>query len=200
MACEHRFLKTGDLFPHWEIEYLFVGTFNPEWDKPNGNNAKYFYGRSTNDFWYIMPCVFQHKSLMSKNYREDKELLKGYLKKNKIGLTDLIEKIKNADFNVEEHRNDLFSFKDSKLEKYDLVFNRRIMEIINNNNNKLKGVFFTRQIQNSSIICERWKEIKNHCLNKNIKAAELITPSRGYRRNGYTRDKKLSEWRKTIIP
>ena len=80
MACSHRFLN--ELIPDWEIEYLFVGTFNPEWDSPNGNNANYFYGRSTNDFWYILPQAFGGKNLMDK--RSQKETLKDFLKNKKI--------------------------------------------------------------------------------------------------------------------
>lgn len=42
MPCPHRFLGlhlTDSLFPNWEVEYLFVGTFNPLWDRPDANNA-----------------------------------------------------------------------------------------------------------------------------------------------------------------
>lgn len=193
----HRFFKE-DQIPDWDVEYLFVGTFNPEWNRKDQNNANYFYGRYTNDFWYIMPQVFYKDNLMDKKYREDKIFLKSFLKENKIGITDLILKIENVDeFNI-IHNNDILSFKDKKLEKYDLKFNtENILKIIDQN--KLKGVFFTRKIQEKSIICQNWITIKNYCISKSINAGELITPSRGYRRNGFNREKKLETWKSVII-
>ena len=56
MACRHRFYDK--LSPDWELEYLFVGTFNPSWDFNNAEQADYFYGRNRNFFWRILPEVF----------------------------------------------------------------------------------------------------------------------------------------------
>jgi len=53
MPCEHRFLN--DLIPNWELEYLFIGTFNPSWNNNNAVQADYFYGRVRNNFWCILP-------------------------------------------------------------------------------------------------------------------------------------------------
>ncbi len=196
MACKHRFIN--ELNPEWGIEYLFIGTFNPEWNNDN-NNAYYFYGRYTNDFWYIMPQVFGKNSLMEKKYRTNKEYLKNFLKENKIGLTDLILEIKNVNENNPIHKKDVLSFKDKKIENYDIDFNiNNIKKIIDSNKN-LKGVYFTRNIENQSKICDEWLKIKDYCIRKNIHTSELITPSRGYRSNGYNRNKKLEDWRKIVL-
>jgi len=194
MACSHRFLN--ELIPDWEIEYLFVGTFNPEWDSPNGNNANYFYGRSTNDFWYILPQVFGGKNLMDKRFQ--KETLKDYLKNKKIGLTDIVERIDNVDFNIAQHKKDVFSFQDKEIEKYKIVFNDEIINLINRNT--LRGIFFTRKVNNNSVLCQKWLEIRKYCEDKGVvRVAELVTPSRGYHSNGYTRDRKLQEWKIVIL-
>jgi len=196
MACQHRF--KNELLPNWKIKYLFIGTFNPEWNNKN-NNAAYFYGRNTNDFWYIMPQVFNNDSLMDKKYRTDKECLIKFLKENEIGLTDLISIIKNVSEDNPVNKNDLLSFKDKKIEKYEIEFNICNIKKLIDNNKELIGVYFTRNIDNKSIICQKWIEIKEYCKRKKINANELITPSRGYRRNGYNRDKKLEDWKEIIL-
>jgi G:T/U-mismatch repair DNA glycosylase len=200
MACNHRFIE--ELIPEWEIEYLFVGTFNPEWDK-SSNNASYFYGRHTNHFWYIMPQVFRDMSLMDKEYRNNKKFLKDYLKSKKIGLTDLIRSIEDAE-NKDEHRRCILSYRDKDLEKFKKIkYNEEIFNLIDKNLQSLKkgGVFLTRQIgREISQINEKWEDIKRYCKSKGIKVDELVTPSIGYRSNGYNRNKKLEEWKNIINP
>jgi len=55
MACNHKFkkylkLEKLDFIP----ETLIVGTFNPAW--PAGNYAEWFYGRTSNNyFWEVLP-------------------------------------------------------------------------------------------------------------------------------------------------
>ena len=194
MSCKHRFYDK--LIPSWEFEYLFIGTFNPEWNKPNGNNANYFYTRHTNDFWHILPEVFGNTSLMAKEKRSDSKLLVSYLQTKKIALTDIIMEVKNVKKGNELHFKDVTSVKDESLLKYELVFNDRIYELLNS---KLKGVFFTRKCASNSSICNHWKLIKDKCAELSIPTSELVTPSRGYRSNGYNREKKINEWRNIIL-
>lgn len=194
MSCKHRFYD--ELIPTWEFDFLFVGTFNPEWDNPNGNNANYFYGRHTNDFWYILPKVFGDIDLMTKEKRTDKSLLINYLKTKRIALTDIVIEVQDVDKRNELHFSDINSVKDNKLEKYNLLFNNGIMPLLNNG---LKGVFFTRKYDDKSTICNQWILIKEKCLELSIPASELVTPSRGYRSNGYNREKKISEWKNIIL-
>ena len=194
MSCKHRFYD--DLIPAWEFDYLFIGTFNPEWDHPKGNDAKYFYGRYTNDFWHILPKVFGDEDLMSKEKRENKELLISYLKSRRIALTDLVTEVKNVEKENERHFRDITGFKDKDLEKYELVFNDKIFDLLKKS---LKGVFFTRGYESNTRIGRQWKAIREKCEERSIPCAELVTPSRGYRRNGYTREKKISEWKKSIF-
>ena len=90
MSCKHRFYDK--LIPSWEFEYLFIGTFNPEWNNPNGNNANYFYSRHTNDFWHILPEVFGDTSLMAKEKRSDSKLLNNIFFKSCIQVIRVILK------------------------------------------------------------------------------------------------------------
>src|SRR5215203_5976178 len=101
MPCNHRFID--DLIPNHPVRYLFVGTFNPCWYNPNGNNANWFYGRRTNDFWYIMPQLFQHESLMPGQFRNNREFLINWCGDHNIGITDLVTSIEDADEANHEH-------------------------------------------------------------------------------------------------
>lgn len=190
MACNHRFLN--ELIPNWEIDYLFIGTFNPEWDNER-NNAIYFYGRPRNDFWYIMPQVFGDIGL--KEHQNNKECLIGYLKSKKIGLTDLVKSLKNTDQNNPEHRERVLSYRDRYLENFDIEYN--VCEIKNLiNKNQVKGVFLTRKIDPKSEICKKWLDIKEFCQQRNVKAAELITPSPLFHK--LSKDQKLQKWKEVI--
>ena len=144
-------------------------------------------GRHTNDFWHILPEVFGDTSLMAKEKRSDQNLLVSYLKTKKIALTDIIIEVKNVEKDNELNFKDVTSVKDKSLLKYELIFNDEIYELLNN---KLKGVFFTRKCESKSTICNHWKLIKDKCEELSIPTSELVTPSRGYRSNGYNREKK----------
>ena len=191
--CDHRFIN--ELIPTWKINHLFVGTFNPSWDKGNKNNAVYFYTRFTNDFWYIMPQVFGKGSLMPKEDRNNKEKLVGFLKENKIGITDMIKSLKKADYNIESDRKRVLSFLDDDLLHFE--FEPTDIKTIIANNPNLKGIYLTRQFNGKeNKLSELWTDIKKIAKEKKIKTAELITPSRAYHR--IKRDDKINEW-KTVI-
>lgn len=88
MSCKHRFYNS--LFPaENNYEFLVIGTFNPEWDAINGNNADYFYGRDSNFFWCIVPHAFDETCLINSGPNEWKKFcLKA---EHKIAITDLIK-------------------------------------------------------------------------------------------------------------
>ncbi len=198
MSCPHRFIN--DLMPDWSIDYLFVGTFNPSWDRPNKPNANWFYGRPTNDFWYIMPQVFGLDSLMHRQYRNDPDFLRDWCIKNKIGITDIIKCINDADVNNPNHRSFIESVLDRDLEEFNNFEMTGISEIIESNLDTLKGVYLTRfenGLNNGSVLMNGWNSVIEMCNRHEKNCSGLVTPSRGYR--GITRDQKLAAWRNTIL-
>ena len=174
MPCEHRFLN--ELIPNWELEYLFIGTFNPAWNNNNAVQADYFYGRIRNNFWCILPKVFGDENLKNQN----KEVKLNYIKSKKIGITDLITKVINADSeNPIDINNLTIKFSDTILNKYKLEFNTlKIKELILKNKNTLKGVYLTRSTLNGiDQIAKNWNEIESFCEKNDIKTAKLKTPA-----------------------
>lgn len=194
MPCNHRFIQ--DLYPSYRLNYLFVGTFNPAWNKPNGNNAKWFYGRRTNSFWRILPESFGHLNLNSSPNIENPKVWKEYCEKNGIGITDLIESI--IDANENDHNQKVMSFLDEELETFKHIQFTNIPDIIKANSSTLCGVYLTRYchtLNENSILFRRWNEIKILCKETNVHSACLITPSNGFM---LPLKEKINIWKSTI--
>lgn len=199
MPCEHRFID--DLYPDGQLKYLFIGTFNPSWDRPRNDNANWFYGRHNNDFWFIMPQVFGHDSLMDRDFRTNRQFLMNWCIQNDIGLTDLIENIQDADINNDEHKKIILSVKDNAFDAFEQIIPTDIHAIINANKKTLCGVYLTRYehtLLADGVVNNLWTNIKVACNNLHIYCHDLVTPSRQFRR--LSRIQKLNDWTNTIYP
>lgn len=197
MPCQHRFID--DLQSNEEIDYLFIGTFNPSWDRSQEDNANWFYGRQYNDFWFIMPQVFNQQSLMKRQYRTNRQFLINWCQENRIGLTDLITSIIDADINNNNHNQIILNVKDSGFDEFHEIIPTNIIEIINENLNTLRGVYLTRYehtLNQNGIIKQLWTQVLNRCIELQIQCHDLVTPSRQYRK--LNRLQKLEEWRNII--
>jgi hypothetical protein len=197
MPCEHRFIN--DLYPEGQLKYLFVGTFNPSWDRPQNDNANWFYGRQYNDFWFILPQVFGQQSLMHRDFRTNRQFLMNWCNQNNIGLTDLIANIQDADINNDEHNSIILSVNDNAFDTFEQIITTDIKTIININANTLCGVYLTRYehtLLAEGVINNLWTVIKETCNNSNIHCHDLVTPSRQFR--AITRIQKLDVWTNTI--
>jgi G:T/U-mismatch repair DNA glycosylase len=80
---DHQLKKKPFYFPDWEVEHLFLGTFNPQ----GGEKVKYYYGRQKNQTWKLISKVFC--SGFDPNSQTFFDLLKEY----KIACVDMIDKI-----------------------------------------------------------------------------------------------------------
>lgn len=197
MACLHRFHK--ELLPKHQVKILFIGTFNPIWNVGKGDNPDYFYSRSANQFWCILPHALEQNCLIDKSRIEKEE----FCTNNKIGLSDLIYCIENV--NEKEVNNDFLKkgFKDEAFEKTEgnnyilkiTFFTEKLNKYIDQNKDVLKGVFFTRKTKKGiDRIWSEWLLIKNQCEKLNITCGELSSPSP---RGGGIRN-KIGEWRSAI--
>lgn len=198
MSCLHRFHK--ELLPKHSVEFLFIGTFNPIWDvKKKGDNPDYFYSRSANQFWCILPHTLDKNCLIDKSKMEKEQ----FCIDNKIGLTDLIYSIN--DVNEYDPSNSFLKkgFKDEDFEKkegdnYTLditFFTQELKKYIEQNNKTLKAVFLTRKTKTGiPRIWQQWLSIKMHCDKYQITTGELSSPSP---RGGGVRD-KINQWKITI--
>jgi hypothetical protein len=163
MCCLHRFLdyhKEG-LFPSWKVRFLFIGTFNPSWNRP-GENADYFYGRITSNYmWFLLSRFFKEDGLEDRSVAEKI----AFCKRNLVGFTDLIKGVRNADHNNPAHKERILSFKDADLLKFGdgLEFNIDNITRYIDENQSIQRVYFTLRGENVGAISTAIKKIEQHC-------------------------------------
>ena len=176
MSCQHRFLglhNKNSLLPDWEFDTLIIGTFNPNWNFSKGQNADYFYGRtSRNYFWDVLPQVFGAEKLRNKK----KDSWISFLKNNKIGLTDLLLNIEDASDTNTIHYNYLKTKTDININKFsNLIWNTdNIIRLINDGS--IKSIYFTN-LSSPGKFEEQINLIKSATLSKKVKFQRLVTPS-----------------------
>ncbi len=170
IAVQHRFLN-HQINPGTET--LIIGTFNPE---TADNEAEFFYGRSRNYLWKLLPTAFGKKDLKGTYKQERSEFIRKY----KIDLIDLIEEIK-VDEGQEANYYD--GYIDNKVTRW-----RNVVSVIDSLQN-LKRVCFTRKtFSDIPNIKKQLEAIQQHCDNKQILFRAMTTPARSYSED------KQTEW------
>lgn len=148
-----------------ETEILVIGTFNP--DTVN-NNAEFFYSRSRNFLWRLLPTAFNEGDLKQGTIKNKIDFINRY----KIDFIDLILEIE-----VEEGQeaNYYDGYIDNKVKKWtDVISN--ISKLKN-----LKKVCFTRKtFSDIPYMRKRIEMIMGFCQKQNITFCLLTTPARFY--------------------
>lgn len=158
----HHFSKKDFYFPKWEVEHLFIGTFNPS----GGETVPYYYGRKRNRFWKLLSQV------LNIELDPNTDTFFENIKKYKIGCIDLIHSVK-----FEEKYKDFIlgkGYKDSVLFKKDIekTYNTsEILKFISKYN--LTQIYFTNS--GSSLNKEQKLELKK--INDVCKVVYLCSPS-----------------------
>ena len=175
ITVQHRFLN-HKINP--KTETLIIGTFNPETEE---NEAEFFYGRSRNYLWRLLPTAFGNRDLKGASKQEKLD----FIKQQKIDFTDLVEEIQ-----VEEGQeaNYCDGYIDNKITR-----RKNVISLIDTLPS-LKRVCFTRKtFSDIPNIKKQISEIQKHCENKGITFRTLITPARLY-----TEDKQ-TEWTNFLL-
>jgi len=157
------------------IEKLILGTFNPLTPE---NKADFFYGRSHNFLWNLLPQVFGNLKLKNTEKEERIE----FIKKNKIGFLDLIAEVQVDDGHEKNYADDYIDAKVTKWHDFESFLKTH---------KDLKKVFFTRKtFKGIPNIANQIEYIKTICSNNKIEFYLLPTPAR------FENGKKLVEWKK----
>jgi hypothetical protein len=128
-----------------------------------------------------------------------------FLQENRIGVTDLIQEITDADESNEQHITWLKDKADSGLVKFkQVVWNTsEILTLINNSEKKLKGIFITNQTA-PALINDQINLIQQSAIQNNIFFERLLTPSGGARfqipKGSKLYPTLLSDWKCKIDP
>ena len=148
-----------------DTKTLIIGTFNP--DSPD-NEADFFYGRSRNYLWQLLPGCFDLASLKGKS-KEDKVK---FIKEFKIDFIDLIREVEVPDDQTDNYYD---SFIDSRVSKWS-----NIIQLLHKHPT-IKKVAITRKtfsgIPNMKI---KILDIMDHCNINDINFRMLFTPARFY--------------------
>lgn len=178
MPCPHRYLGLhldGQLFPNWEIEHLFIGTFNPIWDRPDAINAAYFYGRSAY-FWDTVSIFFEDRPYAYD--RVDRQAMIDFCQLHKIGFTDLIRCVEDADQDNPRHREQIYSVRDDELERFQTIdWNTKAIEDFLGQK-RPKNVYFTLLSTNrQSIFSAEMRKIELKAALLKINCRRLHSPT-----------------------
>ena len=161
-----------------DTETLIVGTFNP--DTPE-NPADFFYGRSRNFLWRLLPTAFDESDLKM----ADKSDKLNFIKRHKIDLIDLISEVE-----VEEGQG--ANYDDKYIDGRVIKWRDVISEIDRLKN--LKRICITRKTFNDiPNMKERIIKIQEHCQTKGILFQALLTPARNY-----TKEKQI-QWTNFLL-
>jgi hypothetical protein len=189
MTVEHQFLNTPYFFPNWEVDTIFLGTFNPIC----GESLDYYYRRSSNGFWKIM------KRYNSKKYSDfpDFEGLMEFMTFKRFGCVDVIRKVTFPDFDKIKicgkgySDGNLFTVK-NYMREYNF---ERIKNFLNER--KIINVFSTwgyRTQPNEFLYLVT--DFKRYCSQNGVRFTELMSPSGRVYRGNNVNDINRSWWEK----
>lgn len=148
-----------------DTEILILGTFNP--DTP-GNSADFFYSRSRNYLWRLLPVAFGEPDLKGKHKTEKA----AFMARHRIGFSDLITSVNVPAGDEKNYRDD---FIDAHVVAWtDVVGELKKLK-------QLKKVLFTRKtFSGVPNIKKRLTIVQEYCISLGIAFELLVTPARGY--------------------
>lgn len=148
-----------------ETKILIVGTFNPA---AEGNEASFFYSRSRNNLWKLLPLSYGEENLKD---AEPSEKIK-FIEKYKIDFVDLIEEV-SVERGSETNYYD--SYIDSRVTKW-----KNIQDLIDNLPELKKVCFSRKTFSGIPNMKERIEAIRIYAEKRGIYFEYLKTPARGY--------------------
>jgi hypothetical protein len=170
MIITHQFLAKPYFLPNWEVDTLFIGTFNPSCGTP----LDYYYQRKFNGFWKILKYYDLNNSYDFSNFED----LKSFMCLKRFGCVDLIRSVSFPDSDKNKICGNGYS--DDNLFKvggYKREYNfRQIKEYILSN--KVKNVFSTWGIRiKPNEFRDHLIDFASFCSSNNVTFINLKSPS-----------------------
>lgn len=171
MKVNHQFLEKEFFIPNWEVNYLFVGTFNPI----GGHPVNYFYGRESNYLWKVLSQIFDDN--LSPFSCDNLDVFFDKLKYHKIGCVDMIKSVEFDEEFVDVKDIVGNGYSDSKIINKKVIRKYNTETIINFMENNPKAKIYSTW--GSGTKFAEW----NNELDKfpNNKIIKLVSPSRAAR-------------------
>lgn len=130
MKVIHQFLNEQFFKPNWDIDYLFIGTFNPA----GGEKVNFFYGRNSNFTWPILSNIFGENFNPYEIENFQNFILK--LQKHKIACVDIIKYLEFDESNYDKKKVLGKGYMDSNIINLKITRHYNtisILELINSN-------------------------------------------------------------------
>ncbi len=169
------------------IDILVVGTFNPDTLDNKENQAKWFYGREVNEFWFLFPRMLGMPSIHPADIddeREHHEICKEFCDKNNVLVVDIIKEVKVRLKGFTDNEINALSLEDVEPFDFKAAFSH----------NKPKRVIFTWKSNNGKVVGVIKKEFIDFLRANGIQFCAVPSASPFYLKG---RKAKLDEWRKT---
>jgi G:T/U-mismatch repair DNA glycosylase len=148
-----------------DTETLIVGTFNP--DAAN-NYAQFFYGRTQNFLWRLLPAAFGAADLKGASVTAKHQ----FMVQHKVDFIDLISEV---DIEAGQETNYLDSYLDGRITECRAVMLE--MEKLKS----LKRVCLTRKtLTDIPVMSQQIERLRLYCQKRGILFAMLPTPARMY--------------------
>ncbi len=175
ITVKHRFLETKI---NLNTETLIIGTFNPETEE---NQAEFFYGRSRNYLWRLLPTAYREKDLKNASKREKLD----FIARRNIDFIDLISEIEVV---KGQEANYYDSFIDNKVTQWrNVIFEMGRLK-------NLKRVCFSRKtFSDIPNMKKQIAEIQEYCDRNGLYFQAMTTPARFYRED------KQFEWTNFLL-
>ena len=169
--------KFKHILPDAGTEILILGTFVHEGEE----DTDFFYGRSRNFLWHLLPICRKGESLKDAALSEKRH----FMQAQKIGFADLIDALEVPEG---EETNTDDTFVDSNVLQWN-----DIISLIDSLPD-LTAVYFTRKTFNGiPNLKVQMGLIAAHCKQKGIRTCKLETPARHFS------EEKQQQWIDTIV-
>jgi len=90
-VINHQLRNKTCYLPDWKVQYLLVGTFNPQ----DGESVNYYYGRKKNQTWNLISEIF------CSQFDPNSLTFFSLLKKNKIACVDMIDQLEALESRID---------------------------------------------------------------------------------------------------
>lgn len=167
------------------IKILVVGTFNPA---ITDNEAKWYYGREINEFWFLFPRMLGFQSLHTADIEDAREhhiVCKEFCQQNKVLIIDIIKQVNAELKGYTDGEINLVNFEAILPFDFESAFQ----------NNKPDKVIFTWKGRSGKVIGVLKRKFINYLVERNVPYCEMPSASPIYRKG---RKAKLNEWKQAF--
>jgi hypothetical protein len=168
------------------VKILVVGTFNPTTVKNKLNEAKWFYGREVNEFWFLFPRMLGLPSIHPADIEDDDRdhhvVCKEFCEKHNVLIVDIIKEVRASLKGFTDSEIDALALDDVIPFDYSEAFRSYLPD----------RVIFTWKGKKGKVTGVLKERFMDFLRKNNIEPCQMPSASPFYRKG---RKAKLDEWK-----